>query len=128
MSAKKHPKHNHDDHTDGDHTDDGHNDDDERKLVNRIGPLEIDWPRSIGYFGGAALAVAAGVIDPPVGVFVAAIPFLRMLDLPKLPTPSRFVGQIFEGMAKPLGGDSQGTIHLVTDRGSSGDPAGESGD
>jgi hypothetical protein len=127
MSAKKHHKHTDDGHTHNGHTDDDHTDDDP-KLVHRIGPLEIDWPRSMGYFGGAALAVAAGVIDPPVGVFIAAIPFLRMLDLPKLPTPSRFVGQIFEGMAKPLGGDSEGTIRIVTDRGASGQPAGESGD
>jgi hypothetical protein len=127
MSAKKQHKHPHDEH-DGHHTGGEHTDDDEPGLVNRIGPFEIDWPRSMGYFGGAALAVAVGVIDPPVGVFIAAIPFLRMLDLPRLPIPSRFVGQIFEGMAKPLGGDSQGTVRLVTDRGASGEPAGESGD
>ena len=51
-------------------------------LVSRVGPLELDWPRSIGYFGGVGLAVAAGLIEPPLGVFIAAVPFLKMLDLP----------------------------------------------
>jgi hypothetical protein len=91
-------------------------------LVSRIGKLEIDWPRSMGYFGGAVLAVGVGVIDPPVGIFIAAIPFLKMLDLPSLPTPTRFFAQVMEGMSKPLGGDSQGTIRLVTAEGSSDQP------
>ncbi len=83
-------------------------------LVSQVGPFQIDWPRSLGYFGGAAMAVAVGVIDPPVGIFIAAIPFLKMLDLPRAPIPSRFLGQVLEGVAKPVGGDSQGTIRVVT--------------
>src|SRR5437588_7011036 len=47
-------------------------------LVSRIGSLEIDWPRSLGYFGGIAVAVGLELIDPPIGVFIAAIPFLKM--------------------------------------------------
>lgn len=42
----------------------------------------MDWPRSLGYFGGTGLAVATGLIDPPLGLFIATVPFLRMLDLP----------------------------------------------
>jgi hypothetical protein len=95
-------------------------------LVSRFGPFEVDWPRSIGFFGGIGLAVAAGIIDPPLGLFIAAVPFLKMLDLPKLPESARFVGQIFEGIAKPVGGDSEGTIRLVTASGSSDSPAGSS--
>jgi len=93
------------------------------KLVSRIGPLEIDWPRSLGYFGGVALAVGLEVISPPVGLFIAAIPFLKMLNSSDAPAPSRFVGQVFEGAAQPVGGDAQGTIRLVTDaEGTSGPP------
>jgi hypothetical protein len=88
-------------------------------LISRIGTLEIDWPRSLGYFGGIALAVGAGVIDPPLGLFIAAVPFIKMLDLPRLHTRVRFVAQVLEGVAKPVSGDSQGTIRIVTAEGAS---------
>lgn len=91
-------------------------------IVSRVGPVEIDWPRSLGYFGGIGLAVGIGLIDPPVGAFIAAVPFLKMLNRRRAATPSRFVGQIFEGLSKPVGGDSEGTIRLVGRQGSSGSP------
>lgn len=92
-------------------------------LVSRIGPIEIDWPRSLGYFGGIALAVGIGLVEPPIGVFVAAVPFLKMLDASRAPSPARFVGQVFEGVAKPVGGDTEGTVRMVSGReGSSGPP------
>jgi hypothetical protein len=81
-------------------------------LVARIGPVELDVPRSLGFFGGVGLAVAMGLIDPPIGIFIAAVPFIKMLDIKRAPLPTRFVAQIFEGVAKPVGGDSQGTIRL----------------
>jgi len=99
----------------------------EAELVSRVGALEIDWPRSLGYFGGTALAVAAGLIEPPLGLFIAAVPFLKMLDLPHLPNRFRFVAQVFEGVAKPVGGDSQGTVRLVTPEGASDEPVEDSG-
>ena len=49
-----------------------------------------------------ASAVGIGLIDPPVGVFIAAIPFLKMLKGDRMPTPSQFIGQVLEGIAKPL--------------------------
>jgi len=91
-------------------------------LVSRIGALEVDWPRSLGFFGGIAVAVGAGLIEPPLGLFIAAVPFLKMLDLPSLPERARFVAQIFEGVAKPVGGDSEGTVRIVTAKGSSDEP------
>ena len=69
-----------------------------------------------------ASAVGIGLIDPPVGVFIAAIPFLKMLKGDRMPTPSQFIGQVLEGIAKPVGGDSQGTIRLT---GSSDQPVGQ---
>jgi hypothetical protein len=84
--------------------------------------VEVDWPRSLGYFGGIGLAMGAGLIEPPLGVFIAAVPFLKMVDLPGFPNPARFVAQVFEGVAKPVGGDSQGTVRVVTSRGSNGEP------
>jgi hypothetical protein len=86
----------------------------DRGLTSRIGPIEVDWPRSAGYFGGIAVAVMAGVLEPPVGIFIAAIPFIKMLNRPKAPLPVRMVAQIFDGAAKPVGGDSEATIQLNT--------------
>jgi len=99
----------------------------ESELVSRVGAMEIDWPRSLGYFGGTAVAVAAGLIEPPLGLFIAAVPFLKMLDLPHLPNRFRFVAQVFEGVAKPVGGDSQGTVRLVTHEGASDEPVDDAG-
>lgn len=81
-------------------------------LVRRVGPLTIDVPKSIGYFGGIALAVALEVIEWPVGVFIAAVPLVKMLSRPDLPTGARFASEVFDGMAKPVGGDAEGTIQL----------------
>ena len=84
----------------------------DRGLVSRIGPVKVDWPRSLGYYGGIGIAVAAGVIDPPLAIFIAAIPFLKMLNRPKASQPVRFIGQVLDGAAKPVGGSSEATIEL----------------
>lgn len=77
----------------------------DRGLIGRAGPLEIDWPRSVGYFGGVGLAVAFGVIEPPLGLFIAAVPFFKLLNRPKAPRSVRLVSQLLDGAAKPVGGD-----------------------
>ncbi len=84
----------------------------DRGLVSRIGPIEVDWPRSIGFFGAVGVATAVGLLEPPLGAFIAAVPFLKMLNRPQLPTPTRFLSQILDGMAKPVGGDAEGTIRF----------------
>jgi hypothetical protein len=100
---------------------------DEPQLVSRIGPFELDWPRSLGYFGGTSLAVAVGLIEPPLGLFIAAVPFLKMLDLPGVSALPRVVGQVLEGVAKPVGGDGQGTVRVVTGEGSDEGPVNSDG-
>jgi len=85
----------------------------DRGLTSRIGPVEVDWPRSIGYFGGVGLATAAGLLSPPVGVFIAAVPFLKMLNRPNASRPVRFIGQVLDGASKPVGGDTSATIELA---------------
>jgi hypothetical protein len=85
----------------------------DKGLVSCIGPIEIDWPRSIGFFGALGAATVVGLIEPPLGLFIAAVPFIKMLNRPQLPTPSRFVSQILDGMAKPVGGDAEGTIRYA---------------
>lgn len=97
----------------------------EPKLVSRIGTLEIDWPRSIGFFGGITLAVGAGIIDPPLGLIIAAVPFIRMLNLPRMDNRVRFVAQVLEGIAKPIGSDTEGTVRIVTAEGASDQPVGQ---
>ncbi|MCW2916375.1 MAG: hypothetical protein JWN52_4443 [Actinomycetia bacterium] len=81
-------------------------------LVIQVGSLDIDIPRSAGYYGGVALALALGLIDPPLGLFIAAVPVLKMLTNARFPTPVRFVGQFLEGTAKPVGGDAEGTVRF----------------
>jgi hypothetical protein len=81
-------------------------------LVIRLGPMQVDIPRSMGFYGGIALAVGAGMIEPPLGIFIAAVPALKMLNSSRFPQSVRFVGQLLEGSAKPVGGDGEGTIRL----------------
>jgi hypothetical protein len=82
-------------------------------LVTRIGRLEIEWPKAIGYFGGIWLAVAYDLIAPPIGLFIAAIPILKLLKHPDQPRPIRIVSDALEGAAKPVGGDAESTIRLA---------------
>jgi hypothetical protein len=84
-------------------------------MTSRIGPLEIDWPRTIGYYGGVGLATAFELIEPPLALFIAAIPLLKMLNHPSASRPTRFVGQLLEGAAKPVGGSAEATIQLMPD-------------
>jgi hypothetical protein len=89
----------------------------DRGLVSRIGPVKVDWPRSIGYYAGIGIAVAVEAIEPPLALFIAAIPFLKMLNRPNASQAVRFIGQVLDGAAKPVGGSSEATIQLA--------PAGE---
>lgn len=82
-------------------------------MTSRVGPLEIDWPRTIGYYSGVGLALAFELIDPPLALFIAAIPVLKMLNRPGASRVTRFAGQLLEGAAKPVGGSSEATIQLA---------------
>jgi hypothetical protein len=87
----------------------------EKGLVSRVGPLEIDWPKSIGYFGGIGLAVAYELIAPPIAIFIAAIPVLKLFKHPGQPWPLRIVADALEGAAKPVGGDTEAVVRLRDD-------------
>jgi hypothetical protein len=87
----------------------------DRGLVVHTGPIEVDIPRSLGYYGGIALAVGVGIIEPPLAVFIGAIPIVKMLMHGNAPQPLRFLGQIFDGAAQPVGGDAEGTIRVEDD-------------
>ena len=81
-------------------------------LMSRMGPLEIDWPRTVGYYGGIGLALAFEMVEPPLALFIAAIPVLKMLNRPGASHLTRFVGQLLEGAATPVGGSAEATIQL----------------
>jgi len=84
----------------------------DRAIHLDIGPVEIDIPRTLGYYGGISAAVAFGVLEPPIAVFIAALPVIKMLGTRVAPTPLRFFAQILQGAGKPVGSDGQGTIRL----------------
>lgn len=81
-------------------------------MNSRIGPIEIDWPRTIGYYAGVGLAITFELIEPPLALFIAAIPLLKMLNHPGASRPTRFLGELLEGAAKPVGGSAESTIQL----------------
>jgi hypothetical protein len=87
----------------------------DKGLVSRVGPLEIDWPRSIGYFGGIGLAVAFELIAPPIALFIAAVPVLKLFKHPGQAWPLRIVADALEGAAKPVGGDTEAVVRLAAD-------------
>lgn len=89
-------------------------------LVGHVGPVQIDWPRTLGYFGGAAAAVAFGVVEAPLGLVIAAAPFARLLNNPRTPRQARFVGQVVEGAVMPIGGEDDGIIQISSGGGSGG--------
>src|SRR4051794_36191850 len=85
-------------------------------LEIRAGRVEIDIPRSVGYFGGLAAAVGLGLVEPPLAIFIAAVPAFKVLTNSALPRAVRVVGEALEGAAKPVGSDAEGVI-LLQDQG-----------
>ena len=56
-------------------------------LEVKIGTIEVDVPRSIGYFGGLVAAVGLGLIEPPLALFIAAVPVYTALTNSVFPLP-----------------------------------------
>ena len=84
----------------------------ERALSGRVGPVRVHWPSTIGYYGGVGLALAAGMIEWPVAVFIGAVPVVKMLKDETTPTPFRYFVDMFQGAAKPVGGDGDSMMEL----------------
>ena len=85
-------------------------------LEVQVGTVEVDVPRSVGYFGGLAAAVGLGLIEPPLALFIAAVPAFKALTNTALPRAVRIVGEVLEGAAKPVGSDAEGVIELRKQR------------
>jgi hypothetical protein len=82
----------------------------EQAITGQADHVEIDWPRSIGFFGGLGIAAALELVPLPIALFVAAVPFLKMLNRPNATTPETFLTHLVDGAAKPVGGDTEGTV------------------
>jgi hypothetical protein len=81
-------------------------------LAIDVGHVSVDVPRSVGYFGGLAVAVSVGIIEAPLALFIAAVPIFKALTNSALPLPVRTVGEMLEGAAKPVGSDADGVVEL----------------
>jgi hypothetical protein len=79
-------------------------------FVTKVGPIAIDWPRSIGFFGGIAAAVALDLIAWPLGVAIALVPLVKLLKREHASTVEKAVAAVIEGAAKPVGGDAEGCV------------------
>ena len=99
---------------------------DQRGLTSKLGNVEIDWPRSLGFFGALGAAVALDLVPVPIAFFVGSVPFFKLLNQPDAPTPQRFFSHVMDGAAKPVGGDSEGTIRWARSRTSAGAKSGTS--
>jgi hypothetical protein len=84
---------------------------DEQRVSGQVGNhIVVDWPRSIGFFGALGVAVALDLVPIPIAAFVASVPFLKLMNRPRSSTARTFVSHLVDGAAKPVGGDSEGTI------------------
>jgi hypothetical protein len=48
-------------------------------LEVEVGTVEVDVLRSVGYYGGLAVAVGIGLIEPPLALFIAAVSVFKVL-------------------------------------------------
>lgn len=78
----------------------------------RVGGVTVDVPRTVGYYGGVAVAVGLGLVEPPLGLFIAAVPAIKALTHRAAPKAVRFAGEILEGGAKPVGGDADAVVRI----------------
>jgi len=82
----------------------------DQPFVSRVGPIDVDWPRSLGFYGGIALAIAFDLIAPELALFVAVVPLIKLFKRQHATKPEKLVAAVIEGAAKPLGGDAEETV------------------
>lgn len=79
-------------------------------LVVRVGPIVVDVPQTLGFYGGLAAAVALELIGPEIGLFIAAVPVVKMLRRRRATRAERAVTNVFKGAMKPVGGDAEAVV------------------
>jgi hypothetical protein len=82
-------------------------------MDGRVGPVKVHWPMTMGYYGGVGLAVAAGIIEWPVALFIGAVPVVKLFKDRAASTPVRYFVDLFQGAAKPVGGDADSMMELA---------------
>jgi hypothetical protein len=82
----------------------------DQPFVMRIGPIVVDVPRTVGYYGGLAAAIALDLIGPELALFIAAVPLVKLLKRQHATKPERAVAGLFEGAMKPVGGDAESVV------------------
>jgi hypothetical protein len=85
-------------------------------ITGRTDHIEIDWPRSLGFFGGLGVATALELVPLPIALFVASVPFLKLMNRPGSGKPPTFFSHLVDGAAKPVGGDTEGTVRWASRR------------
>jgi hypothetical protein len=85
-------------------------DDEDKKYVTRVGPIDIDWPRAAGFYGGIVAAVAFDLIAPPLAFFIAAVPLLKLLKRQRASAAEKILASVLEGASKPVGGDAESVV------------------
>jgi hypothetical protein len=83
-----------------------------RPLRVQLGPVQVDFVKTAGYYGGIMAAVAAGMIEWPLAIFIAGVPFYKLLQHPDASLPVQVVSDALDGAARPVGGSSEGVIKL----------------
>ena len=87
---------------------------DKPKLLHiELGPVQIDVPQTIGYYGGIGAGLAVGLLEPPLAAFIAVVPLIKILAERGSPIAVRFVAEVLLGAAKPVGSDAEGTVRLA---------------
>jgi hypothetical protein len=81
--------------------------------TSRLVPLQIDVPQTVGYYGGIGAALAFGLLEPRLAAFIAAVPLIMILAERGSPIPVRFLAEVLEGAARPVGSDADGTVRLA---------------
>jgi hypothetical protein len=84
--------------------------DEDKKFCMRIGPLDVDVPRAVGFYAAIAAAVAFDLIAPPLALFVAVVPLLKLLKRRNASTVEQAVAAVLEGASKPVGGDAEAVV------------------
>ena len=57
-----------------------------------------------------------GLVEPPLAIFIAAVPLFKAMTNTALPRAVRFAGEVLEGAAKPVGSNAEGVVQLTDQR------------
>jgi hypothetical protein len=84
--------------------------DEDKPFVIRVGGIDIDYAKSLGFYGGIGMAVAFGIVAPELAAFVALVPLLKLFKRKNAGIAEKFGAAVLEGAAKPLGGDAEEVV------------------